>query len=67
MIDGKIVIKESSLVIQGPDSTINDGEYEEVEEGIHASSRYSSFTNRRNPRVWGLEETRIFYSVSCFV
>ncbi len=51
-------------MINGPDGNLNEGEYEEVEEGIHVSSRYSSFTNRRNPRIWGIEETRVFYTVS---
>lgn len=38
-------------------------EYEEVEEGAAGgSSRYSSYSNRRPAKVWGLEETRLFYS-----
>lgn len=59
MIDGKIVIKESSLIVN--DATINETEYEEVEEGSATTSRYSSFTNRRSAKSWGLEETRMFY------
>ena len=38
-----------------------EGDYEEVEEGALVSSRYSSFTDRRNTKAWGLEETRLFY------
>lgn len=38
-------------------------EYEEVEEGAHVTSRYSSFMNKRPSKPWGIEETRIFYNV----
>lgn len=61
MIDGKMVIKESSLIVN--DAAINETEYEEVEEGALVNSRYSSFTNRRPAKAWGLEETRLFYNV----
>lgn len=60
MIDGKIVIKESSLIVN--DATINETEYEEVEEGALITSRYSSFANRRPAKLWGIEETRLFYN-----
>ncbi len=60
MIDGKMVIKESSLIVN--DTTINETEYEEVEEGALVTSRYSSFTNRRSAKAWGIEETRLFYN-----
>lgn len=86
IINGQIVIKESSLVsirrgfyflddvrrklfrmalqeIANQDSLIAEGEYEEVEEGIHASSRYSSFLNKRKSKSWSIEETRLFYKV----
>lgn len=42
----------------------DDGDYEEIEESIHATSRYSSFTSKRSAKVWGIEETRIFYNVN---
>lgn len=60
MIDGKIVIKESSLIVN--EAAINETEYEEVEEGALITSRYSSFTNRKAAKMWGIEETRLFYS-----
>lgn len=50
-------------VIANQDSAIIEGEYEEIEEGIHASSRYSSFLNKRKSKSWGIEETRQFYKV----
>jgi len=60
IINGKIVIRESSLVVNN-DPT-GDEEYEEVTEGIHATATYSSFLKRRKSIVWGFEETRIFYN-----
>ena len=45
------------------DSTFAEGEYEEVEEGVHASSRYSSFLSNKKAARWGLEETRLFFEV----
>lgn len=63
IVDGKIVIKESSLMVGTIDSNAAENEYEEIEEGIHASSYYSSFTNRRKSATWGIEETKQFYKV----
>ena len=50
-------------MIANQESAIVEGEYEEVEEGIHASSRYSSFSNKRKSTNWTIEETRDFYKV----
>ena len=50
-------------MIANQDSNLVEGEYEEVEEGIHASSRYSSFSNKRKAANWTNEETRDFYKV----
>eukprot|EP01039_Chlorochromonas_danica_P004113 gene4114-4507_t len=61
VIDGKIVIKESSLTIDPLGENKDDQEYEEVVEGLHAGSRYSSYSHRKQGRTWGLEETRLFY------
>ena len=61
-VDGKMTVIQSSLVVGGQESGLAEGEYEEIEEGVHASSRYSSFLNRKKPARWGLEETRLFYS-----
>ena len=57
-INGKIMLRESSLVVQ--DSTA-EGEYEEVVEGIHATATYFSFLKRRSGFKWGFEETWLFY------
>ncbi len=59
-VNGKIVVKESSLVVQ--DQSYADGEYEEVAEGSHATATYFSFLKRRKSAAWGLEETRLFYA-----
>jgi hypothetical protein len=52
------VLKESSLVL--PDAT-GDEEYEEMEEGIHATATYNSFLKRKSGLKWGFEETWLFY------
>jgi transcription factor TFIIIB component B'' len=59
IINGKIVIKESSLVVNN-DTTI-EGEYEEVTEGIYATATYSSFLQRKRSSAWSVDETRFFY------
>lgn len=51
-------------MVDDRDANIHEGEYEEVEEGAHPTSRYSSFSNKKPSRTWGIEETRIFYNVS---
>jgi hypothetical protein len=61
IVDGKIVLKESSLLISGPEATVMEGDYEEVEEDMHAMSKYSSFMDKRKSSAWGIEETRLFY------
>ena len=38
-------------------------DYEEVEEGVHATARYSSFRSNARGAIWGIEETRRFYEV----
>jgi len=57
-VDGNIVLKESSLVL--PDAT-GDEEYEEMEEGVHATATYNSFLKRKSGLKWGFEETWLFY------
>ena len=61
IVNGQIVIKESSLVA-GSRSGTNYDDYEEVEEENYGTARYSSFTKRRPSPTWGIEETKIFYS-----
>jgi hypothetical protein len=55
MVDGKIVLKESSLIVGGNDNQLSEVDYEEVEEGAQLTSRYSSFTNKRSGKMWGME------------
>ncbi len=55
-----------SQVINGTEQGNND-DYEEIEEGALATSRYSSFTTKKPSRAWGLEETRIFYNVGQYL
>ena len=50
-------------MVANQEAQMVEGEYEEIEEGIHASSRYSSFLNKKKSRAWGIEETRQFYKV----
>jgi transcription factor TFIIIB component B'' len=60
IVNGKIVLKESSLVLNSNTNAAFD-EYEEVTEGIHPTATYSSFVKRRHSPAWGVEETRLFY------
>jgi hypothetical protein len=61
IINGRIVVKESSLLLNPVSTTVED-DYEEVVEGVHATATYSSFLKRRPSPAWGIEETRLFYS-----
>ena len=51
-------------MVANQEAQMVEGEYEEIEEGIHASSRYSSFLNKKKSKAWGIEETRQFYKVN---
>jgi hypothetical protein len=97
IVNGKIVLRESSLVgalthslthsfiyflnilnlalihtlthsltqmvpVHGP---VTHEDFEEVEEGIHPTAKYSSFTKHVHSHTWGLEETKQFYEVMC--
>ncbi len=42
-------------------------DYEEIEEGIHPTATYSSFSRRIPSAKWGIEETRRFYEVHVIV
>jgi hypothetical protein len=61
VINGRIVVKESSLLLNTV-PTAGEDEYEEIVEGVHATATYSSFLKRRPSPAWGIEETRLFYS-----
>mmetsp|Transcript_76 Transcript_76/g.153 ORF Transcript_76/g.153 Transcript_76/m.153 type:complete len:322 (+) Transcript_76:92-1057(+) len=60
IVNGKIVLRESSLMVpvHGP---VTHEDFEEVEEGIHPTAKYSSFTKHVHSYAWGLEETKHFY------
>lgn len=60
IVNGKIVLRESSLMVpvHGP---VTHEDFEEVEEGIHPTAKYSSFTQHIHSRTWGIEETKQFY------
>mmetsp|Transcript_1669 Transcript_1669/g.2643 ORF Transcript_1669/g.2643 Transcript_1669/m.2643 type:complete len:290 (+) Transcript_1669:138-1007(+) len=60
IVNGKIVLKESSLNAPSLSSTTHD-DFEEVEEGIHPTAKYSSFVPSRHSAIWGIEETKRFY------
>ncbi len=60
-INGKIMIRESSLVVNY-DNASNIQEYEEVTEGIYPTATYASFLNRRPTPIWSMEETKLFYT-----
>lgn len=63
-VDGKMVIKESSLEL-AQDGMDDDYVYEEVmEEGGQSSVTYTSFMHKAKPLSWGLQETWLFYQVS---
>jgi hypothetical protein len=38
-------------------------DFEEVEEGIHSTAKYSSFAPSTHSSAWGVDETRRFYEV----
>jgi len=58
LVGGNIVVRESSLTL-APESSIED--YEEVEEGLQATAKYSSYGDKVHTLTWGIEETRQFY------
>jgi transcription factor TFIIIB component B'' len=61
IIDGKIVLKEASTIIDKT-AKVNDDELEEIVEEGNNSSRYSSYLPKRKCQGWNVEETKKFYS-----
>lgn len=61
IVDGKIVIKQSSLVANPTQNGAIYDDYEEVIEDNFPTATYASFVKRRPSPVWGQEETRLFY------
>eukprot|EP00607_Mallomonas_marina_P008887 CAMPEP_0182421530 /NCGR_PEP_ID=MMETSP1167-20130531/6958_1 /TAXON_ID=2988 /ORGANISM="Mallomonas Sp, Strain CCMP3275" /LENGTH=357 /DNA_ID=CAMNT_0024598773 /DNA_START=165 /DNA_END=1238 /DNA_ORIENTATION=+ len=60
VINGQIIIKESSLILE-EEVEGYEGEFEEVQESGYPTARYSSFLNRPKLMGWSIEETRRFY------
>jgi hypothetical protein len=67
IVDGEIVLQESSLMMPGQRRTVQQVE-EEFGEVIHEDSAptivgasYNSFVVRKGPQHWGVDETKIFY------
>ena len=61
LVNGEIVIRESSLMV-GHSSTTVDEEYEEVHEGSgEMSTTYSSFLHKNKARKWSAQDTKLFY------
>ncbi len=42
---------------------VSHDDFEEVEEGIHPTAKYSSFTSTIHSHAWGIDETKQFYEV----
>lgn len=62
IINGEIVLQESSMVVTG--STRPDEEFAVVEEEMQLAvvgASYNSFVTRRKPQHWSVEETELFY------
>lgn len=60
IVNGKIVVKQSSLVLN-PTNPLMYDDYEEVVEDNYPTATYSSFLKRQPSPAWNVEETRLFY------
>jgi hypothetical protein len=66
IVDGRIVLNESSLSFPGQRRTVKEveEEFDVVEEDAQLAvvgASYNSFVNRKGPRHWSVEETKRFY------
>lgn len=67
IVDGEIVLQESSMVVPNARKTVQEVEEEfqhVVEEEGHTAivgASYNSFVARRKPQHWAVEETKLFY------
>lgn len=67
IVDGEIVLQESSLVVAGQRRTVQEVEEEfqdVVEEDAHLAivgASYNSFVHRKGPKRWTLKDTKLFY------
>jgi len=63
LVDGEIVIRESSLEVGGGASNIVEDEYEEVHEKAgEMTATYTSFTDKLKSKRWSIEQTKLFYN-----
>ena len=68
IVDGEIVLQESSVMVPGARRTVQEVEEEYqhvVEEEGHTTivgASYNSFVSRRKPQHWAVEETKLFYN-----
>jgi Myb DNA-binding like len=68
IVDGEIVLQESSMMVPGARRTVQEVEEEYqhvVEEEGHTTivgASYNSFVARRKPQHWAVEETKLFYN-----
>lgn len=69
VVNGEIVLQESSVVVPGARRSVQEveAEYEQVveEETQHSAvigASYNSFVSRRAPQHWGVAETKKFYN-----
>jgi transcription factor TFIIIB component B'' len=68
IVDGEIVLQESSMVVPNARKTVQEVEEEYqhvVEEEGHTAivgASYNSFVARRKPQHWTVEETKLFYN-----
>lgn len=60
IINGKIVVKQSSLVLNQTNPLMYD-DYEEIVEDNYPTATYSSFLKRQPSPAWTVDETRLFY------
>lgn len=67
VVNGEIVLQESSMVVPGARRSVQEVEEEfqhVVEEETHSAvvgASYHSFVSRRAPQHWTVEETKLFY------
>lgn len=69
IVDGEIVLQESSLMVPGQRRTVQEVEEEfqdVVEEDAQLAivgASYNSFVNRKGPQHWTIDETKKFFEI----
>ena len=64
VVNGEIVLQESSVLVDGGETTKPEDEFPVVEEDAQPAiigASYNSFVNRRKPQHWSPQETELFY------